>query len=247
MQSPFTRWPRASDTVLAIVVFLWSLFVTDEDPNQDLAIRSLSDLPVAAIFVFAVACGALYWRRRQPLVVLGVNLAALALLTGLGYPNSLWGLPFALYSVGRYATNDRRSYYGVAATLALTAISSFDDGESAVIIGFGLMFVFLIWYIGRRIRIRGDYLRLLQERAAQLEREQSAEAHRAVDEERTRIARELHDVVAHQVSLMTVQAGAAKTVAADDPQGALLAMEAVEKAGRQALDELRHLMGVLRP
>jgi len=90
-------------------------------------------------------------------------------------------------------------------------------------------------------------LRLLQERAAHLEREQAAEARRAVAEERTRIARELHDVVAHQVSLMTVQAGAAKTVAADDPEGARQAMEAVEKAGRQALDELRHLMGILRP
>src|SRR6266511_4077000 len=81
----------------------------------------------------------------------------------------------------------------------------------------------------------------------QLEREQAAEARRAIAEERTRIARELHDVVAHRVSLMTVQAGAAKTVAAADPESASQAMHEVEKAGRQALDELRHLLGVLRP
>ena len=232
LQGPFTRWPRTADAVLAVVVFLWSAFVLDEDSNQGLAIRALSDVPIAVLFVFAMASGALYWRRYQPLVVLGVNLAALTVLMGLGDPDQ-WALPFALYGVGRYATNDQRSYLGVGATLVLVAISSLVDGEPAGSIGFALVFVFVTWYIGRRIRNRGDYLRLLQERAAQ--------------EERTRIARELHDIVAHQVSLMMVQAGAAKTVAAADPVGARQAMEAVEKAGRQALDELRHLIGVLRP
>ena len=247
MRDPFTRWPRTADTVLAIFVFLWTVFISDEDPHQDLTIRAVGELPIAAIFVFAVASGALYWRRHQPLVVLGVNLAALALLIGFSYPNSLWGLPIALYSAGRYATDDRWNYIGVGGAVGLAGIGDLIDAAPAWEIGFALMVTFLVWYIGRRIRIRGDYLRLLQERAVQLEREQAAEARRAVAEERTLIARELHDVVAHQVSLMTVQAGAAKTVVADDPRGALRAMEAVEKAGRQALDELRHLMGVLRP
>lgn len=247
MRGPFTRWPRAADTVLAIVVFLWSVFVTDENPDQDLAIRAVTDVPIAAIFVFAVASGSLYWRRRQPLVVLGFSLAASIILTVSSYPNSVWALPFALYSTGRYAINDRGSYVGVGATLALIATNLFVDGEPAGGIGFGIVFVFLVWYVGRYIRVRGDYLLLLQERAAQLEREQDSEARQAVAGERTRIARELHDVVAHRVSLMTVQAGAAKTVAADDPDGARQAMAAVENAGRQALDELRHLMGVLRP
>jgi len=132
------------------------------------------------------------------------------------------------------------SYIGLGGAFALVAISHFLDAVTAAEIGFGFFVTFLVWYIGRRLRFRG-------ERAAQLEREQAAEARRAVVEERTRIARELHDVVAHQVSLMTVQAGAAKTVAAEDPECASQAMEAVEKAGHQALDELRHLLGVLRP
>ena len=131
--------------------------------------------------------------------------------------------------------------------VAVVAVNDFSMGSRYRTSGPLVLIVFLVWYIGRRIRIRGDYLSLLQERATHLEREQEAEARRAVAEERTRIARELHDVVAHRVSLMTVQAGAAKTVAADDPQGALQAMEAVEQEGRQTLGELRHLLGVLRP
>ena len=248
LRGPFTRWPRAADIVLATGVFLATVFVSSEDPSQDVVMRRLSDISITAFFVFAVASGALYWRRYRPLVVLGVILAAEVLSTGLGYSNDLFGLPIALYSVGRYTTNDRWSYVGVGGAIAVVAVNDLVEGVQPVAdIGFGFLVLFLVWYIGRRIRIRGDYLRLLQERAAQLEREQAAEARRAVAEERTRIARELHDVVAHRVSVMTVQAGAAKTVAADGPERAVQAMEAVEQAGRQALDELRHLLGVLRP
>lgn len=248
LRGPFTRWPRSADAVLAIVMFLVSAFVTFEGPhNQDPAIRAVGDIPIAAYMVFAVTSGALYWRRYQPLVVLGVFLAALALSNGLGYSYDFFGLPIAMYSVGRYATNERWSYIGVGATIAVVAVNDLLDEKPIADIGAACLIVFLVWYMGRRIRIRGEYLSLLQERAAHLEREQAAEARRAVAEERTRIARELHDVVAHQVSLMTVQAGAAKTVAADDPEGALQSMEAVEKAGRQALGELRHLLDVLRP
>jgi signal transduction histidine kinase len=150
--------------------------------------------------------------------------------------------------VGRYADNDRAGSIGLGGTFVLVVLSALfhpntpdrSATETAAEVAFGLFITFLVWYIGRRIRIRG-------ERAAQLERERAAEARRAIAEERTRIARELHDVVAHRVSLMTVQAGAAKTVVADDPQGAAQAMEAVENAGRQALGELRHLLDVLRP
>jgi signal transduction histidine kinase len=146
----------------------------------------------------------------------------------------------ALYGVGRYATNDRWSQIGLGGAIGQVGLSATVEGVTAAEIGFGFAVMVVLWYIGRRLRLRA-------ERAAQLELEQAAEARRAVAEERTRIARELHDVVAHRVSLMTVQAGAAKTVAADDLEGAVQAMEAVEEAGRQALSELRHLLDVLRP
>jgi len=249
---PFTRWPRAADAVLAIVVFLVAVFVKTEGPNDDLVFRSVDDVSIGAFFVFAVASGALYWHRSQPLMVFGVTWAATALSTGV--PTlELIGIAMlvALYSVGRYVAADRWSYLGLGGAFALVGLTFLMDEVTAAEIRsakpeaiagvtFGLSLIFLVWYIGRRVRIRA-------ERAAHLEREHAAEARRAVAEERTRIARELHDVVAHRVSLMTVQAGAAKTVAADDLEGAVQAMEAVEVAGRQALSELRHLLDVLRP
>lgn len=245
LRGPFARWPRAADAGLAVFVFLWSVFVADGDDT--LAVRAFSDVPPAAVFFYALGAGALYWRRQRPLAVLGVSLLVLVALTAMSFPNSVWSMPFALYAVGRYAASDRWSYAGLGAALALATVHSLVEGDSLSDMGFGSVFIFMIWYIGRYLRVRGNYLRLLEERAAQLEREQDSEARRAVADERTRIARELHDVVAHRVSLMTVQAGAAKTVVADDPQSSVQAMEAVENAGRQALDELRHLLGVLRP
>jgi signal transduction histidine kinase len=238
-RGPFARWPRAADAVLAIAVFLLTAFVVD-GPGDALVIRPIGDVPIAALLVFAVASAALYWRRRAPLVVLGVALIAWAVTLGSGYADLGGVAIIALYSAGRYATEDRWGHVGVAAAIAVVNIDGLTDpapwGEAV----FGGVVMFVAWYVGRRLRLRG-------ERAAQLLREQAAEARRIVTEERTRIARELHDVVAHRVSLMTVQAGAAKAVAARDPEGALQAMGAVEEAGRQALDELRHLLGVLRP
>jgi signal transduction histidine kinase len=233
---PFTRWPRAADAVLALAVFIVVLVVSPDGPDGEIAFRSVGEVSIADLLILAVASGLLYWRRSRPLIVFGVTLAASF------PPTSTAGIAmmFALYAVGRYVTNDRWGYTALGGALAFVTVSSLATAEVPAAIGFGLFLTFFVWYVGRRLRIRG-------ERAAQLEREQAADARRAMAEERTRIARELHDVVAHRVSLMTVQAGAAKTVAADDPEGASQAMQAVETAGRQALDELRHLLGVLRP
>jgi signal transduction histidine kinase len=238
-RGPFARWPRAADATLAAAIFLATVF-TDNGPGDSVAFRPLGDVPVPALLAFAVASAALYWRRRAPLVVLGVALAAWAATLGSGYAD-LGGVTIvALYSLGRYAAADRWAHAGVAAAVAVVGVDLLTGpapwGEAV----FGAVVLFGAWYVGRRLRLRA-------ERAAELQREQAAEARRIVIEERARIARELHDVVAHRVSLMTVQAGAAKAVAAEDPEGARRAMAAVEEAGRQALEELRHLLGVLRP
>ncbi|WUI04005.1 sensor histidine kinase [Spirillospora sp. NBC_00431] len=238
--NPFTRWPRAADAVLAFVAFLLTVFLKD-GPGDSLLIRPLGEVPLLVLPVSAAGAAALYWRRRGPLIVLGVALAVWAVtIVGGGEQGGLTVL-IALYSVGRHAAVNRYVPVGIAVAVILLGIDGHDDAAPWLeVVLVGSLFMFGSWYVGRRLRLRA-------ERAAQLLREQTAESRRILAEERTRIARELHDVVAHRVSLMTIQAGAAKAVAAQDLDGALQAMGAVEQAGRQALDELRHLLGVLRP
>jgi signal transduction histidine kinase len=239
-RGPFARWPRASDATLAAVLFLTTVFLTD-GPGDSLLLRPITDVPVFVLVIFAVTGAVFYLRRRRPILVLGVAVAGWALLLPAD-PADLVGLVtmFALYSAGRYAASSRHGLAGLAAAIAVLVVDDGVRGSLWAEVSFGAVLMFVVWYVGRRLRLR-------EEHAVETRRQREAEARRIVAEERTHIARELHDVVAHQVSMMTVQAGAAQAVVAADPEGARQAMAAVELAGRQALDELRHLLGVLRP
>lgn len=244
-RGPFQRWPRLADFGLAgfsffMTLAMWSSARSSDGPTEVDALAFLSLL--AAILGNA----ALYWRRRWPVQAHWVIIAASVFVLVAGQNSGIFAMAFSLYSLGRYTEDRRASLAGLCGALGVAAADLFifsPPGGSVM----ALLMVAGIWYLGRRLRFRGEYLRLLKDRAEFLERQQSVEAEQAVARERTRIARELHDIVAHQVSLMTVQAGAAKTVADSDPKAAIEAMSSVEKAGRHALDELRHLLGVLRP
>ncbi|MGN9910588.1 sensor histidine kinase [Phytohabitans sp. LJ34] len=110
-----------------------------------------------------------------------------------------------------------------------------------VAVGFAALFAVQL------VRTRRAFTRALEERGWLLERERETAARGAVDAERARIARELHDIVSHNVSVMVVQAGAARQVVAADADEATAALRAVESAGRDTMTELRHLLGVLAP
>lgn len=245
------RWPRLTNTVLAIVTFVVNLVIMLHDMDRGPAREVLSMLPLPAIVFYATGSLLLFWRTSHPLTVLGGMWVLAVICTVFGYETGPVAMVVALYSAGRYAEGDRKSYIGVAAVMLRDGFEAFYlqglEGMELNVLAMEFLLIAIIWYAGRRVRSRGVYMQLLHDRARQLEREQDQEARRAVEAERARIARELHDIVAHQVSMMTVQAGAAKTVALNDPETARRSMEAVETAGRQALNELRHLMDVLRP
>jgi len=246
-RGPFQRWPRTMDSLLAFFSFFLTLQMLSSEPAPGVAYSTATVLVYGVALVLALVGNfALIWRRRHPLRVHGVILTCAVLALPNPQLHGIFGLAFSLYSLGRYAADGKASALGMLLAVLLGTVDMFviQGSEPGSFVALGLMFV--LWYVGRRLRFRGEYLRLLEERARYLEQRKSEEAERAVAQERVRIARELHDVVAHQVSLMTVQAGAAKTVAARDPDAALAAMGAVEQAGRQALSEMRHLLDVLR-
>jgi signal transduction histidine kinase len=103
-----------------------------------------------------------------------------------------------------------------------------------------------LWFIGCSVRERRRYLAGLAEQAAQRQRAEADREHQAVREERIRIARELHDVLAHSLSVVTVQAGIGRRIGAARPGEALRTLRAVEVTGRSALEELRRILGLLR-
>lgn len=192
-------------------------------------------------------------RRRYPVaVMLIIGYAAFAWDFLPGESTAAFLAMFvAVFSAGLYTSSRRRSVAGIAAFIAgafgmwLVVASRPPGGLDVWLL---LMFAFIgaIWLAGDVMRTRTLQARQLQEHAAELERRRELEVERAASEERMRIARELHDVVAHSMSVMVIQAAAALRVIDSQPEQAREAMRQVESTGRQAMAEMRRLLGVVR-
>jgi len=208
------------------------------------------DLGIGGLVLALVQTVPVAWRRRAPVPAFVVSAASLALTYALGYLPTAGDVALALLAYGVGAHSDRNTSIRVltwgSATAAVVVIYSMAAGHNVGSMVPHVVVFATVGILGDNLRNRRDYLRGLQERAERLEREREQEAERAVQDERTRIARELHDVVAHSVSVMVVQAGAARRVLSRDPGRAAEALSSVEGTGRQALEELRRLLGVLR-
>jgi len=205
--------------------------------------HSLGTSRGALLLGLVVATGALSIRHRMPLSVLGLTVALMVVL-GWG-PVVVLPVLLALFNVAEYSDRSLVIGASIVTGAAMVATPALHHGTITVgTVGSRLVVVGLVVAVALYLRARADYINGLKERAERLERERELLAQQAVGDERVRIARELHDVVAHNVSLMVVQAQALAATGPQDTQHETLGH--VADLGREALSEMHRMLGVLR-
>ena len=200
--------------------------------------------PLAALLLVVAACLVLAGRRRWPVAALAVSTAAVVTYSLLGYVNgaALLAPAFALYAVAARVTVRRAIVIAVAVTAVLMAATAANNPFGHINGGgFDILpaLMAVATFGGIAVANRRAFVGSIQARA-------DDEARRRVDDERLRIARELHDVVAHTMATINVQAGAAAHVAAERPDAAVNALLAIKLASKEGLRELRAILNVLR-
>jgi signal transduction histidine kinase len=265
------RNPMAADAALAAIVSglaIVSLYTTFELLRQDPSFHEPAKVGIIATLLAVTTPLAL--RRRFPLAVGCVVLIAFVvgrIARNPGVPVlpswegtfTVWACWLALYSAVAHGRRTLRTPLVAAALCALlfgevTREVFFYKGgaygglplNETFLLAYNAAFIALPVLLGFAVRAARDRQRQLVTQTSELQRERADNARRAVLEERVRIARELHDVVAHHVSLMGVQAGAARRVMAREPAKAQQVLGTIEASSRQAVLELHQLLGFLR-
>jgi signal transduction histidine kinase len=245
MTETVRRW-AARDRVIDLALVL-AVLVATSVPFVDPPPGSVTALGVV---LNAGTVVPLLWRRRAPFAVMVVVATAATLVSLHHRPgqNLQYGGLVAIYTVAALGRR-RWQRLGVLVAILVTfppasLLLKRNDLEE-------FMFTFLLpvaaFLLGSLERSHREHAEALRERARQLERERIAEAARAAAEERARVARDMHDILAHAVSLMVVQAEAGPVALRADPHLAERAFVAIADAGRDAMTQLRRLLGVLRP
>lgn len=186
-------------------------------------------------------------RRFAPVTVTMLICAAAATGLWLDYPgtNALLAVPLALYSVGASRTRRATLITSCVAVAILTPalISSPSESSSSAVLAAAIIAVGA--FAGGGVRVRRLYAEALETEAARAEQQRRLEAREAVLEERTRIARELHDAIGHTVNVMVMQAGAGRMAATVDASKSVQALAAIEEVGRATLGDIDRLLGLL--
>lgn len=193
------------------------------------------------------------WRRSAPVAALWASVAVTVPFWFLDYPDDASGasMLILLYSLAAHEGRPRSIHHfwgagGVMMSVMAAGVVSNEDDLPWLALPLNVVLLGTAWLIGDSLRTRRQYMAELEEKAARTEEQHRVEAQRAVADERTRIARELHDVVAHSMSVIVVQAGAARRVLDRDPGQAAQALATIEDTGRESLAEMRRVLGVLR-
>jgi signal transduction histidine kinase len=210
------------------------------------------ELDVIGVVVAACSTLPLIGWRRFPLGVFAVTAAASVVLAGRGYPIGLpLGPTAALYLLAASRTPSetwtRRTTAIVVGLLAMylgaAAVTqgSFPEIELHTAVAWAAA-----WFAGERTRLQREHVAALNERALRVEREAERERRLAAAEERTRIARDLHDSAGHAISVIAVRAGAARLRHHQDPDRSLVALRAIEELARQTVGDIDQIVGTLR-
>lgn len=249
MIAALRRWTSLGDIALAALVA--GLSAGAMYIYADSAPAGVRQPDLLAIVLILSQALALVVRNRQPVAVYTFVGLTTVFYSVLGYPSPGigTGVLIAVYTVATHLP--LRVVIGVAAIyevgMAVSVASSswyFSDPVGTIIFNTAVLVVALV--VGVTVRTRRAYIRELEMRASLLEREREEQARLAVALERERIARELHDEVAHALTVMVVQAGAAERLVETDPAGASEALQAITTTGRGALADMRRMLAGLR-
>lgn len=252
--SPPSLDPRLLDAAITLV-FLVVVQIDIWGPNWgDIGEESSFHGPLwLSSLVLCAGIVPLFWRRRVPLlsaVALAIAMSVEVTLVSPTAPflGSFVPMLVIAYSLAAYEAEVRRALAGFAVlgTAVVIVTLSVPELRSIDQVPFEVACLSGAWLIGRFVHRLRSRAHALGRRAEDLERLRELEAREAVELERTRIARELHDVISHSVSLMGVQAAAAERVLERDPARAREPLLAIQETARDAVDELRRLLGVLR-
>ena len=244
------RRQRLIDVSIVLVLLVGATGeVVFPDTSSARSSRELLHIALALLTVVP-----LLWRRSHAIAATLIVSLAWGLDRALGFPDSItqMSLTIGLYSIGRHAVPRRALRAGTAIGVGILAWTGVGIAVGSADLSVFIMILFAVFLfaplaLGMQMRKGFEYRRELEARAAYLLETREELARAAVAEERSRIARELHDVVAHEVNVMVVQAGAARRVLEREPEKASEALLAIESAGREAMVEMRRLLGVLRP
>jgi signal transduction histidine kinase len=251
MQEGASRPPRARvspwvfDSVLAAAAAALSVSLFASELSRSGLASGVVVLGYALALLHTLPLAA---RRRFPMTVLATSVASGLAFAAIGLPPVFLGpaILVPVYTVAAYRER-RVSLIGLAAAEVGLALVQLTPGRTGLSTWVGNTLVLAAaWLLGNFVGDRRAYAAQLEERTAELEQAREDLARRAVADERLRLARELHDVVAHSMSMIAVQSGVGAHVAETQPEEARKALAAIETASRAALEELRRLLGVLR-